>query len=630
MKWFCNPLGLKSLQYDLGMSIGMELRLKPMIEHFLKTALQSLDMTGAHFYLWKTGDAGRFYDPPCLGGYASHFLSLPETIEYRPHQSAKINLTINQIESKSGMVVVHENNLFSHIFLLDGVGVIVLESKNHPFEQKLCAALGPIMKRLRTSCLASLQHEQFLVEINARKEAESTIKHLAYHDTLTDLPNRRLILEKLEDAIESAKKGNYFGAMLFLDLDHFKTINDSLGHLVGDALLKAIAIRLTSSLREEDTVARLGGDEFVVLLPQVATDKDGASDYARLVIEKINHSLATPYNIKGNVLHSSASTGIVIFPEGDSTSLDVLKYADTAMYQAKAAGCGTADFFSSSMRIAANKRLQVEKELRLALDTDQLSLHFQPQYNIDRNIIGAEALVRWYHPDRGFIMPGDFVPIAEKTGLILAMDEWVLFNACEQIVEWKDKGLLPSGFRLAINLSGRQFMMKNFVQNIKQIIDATGVDASFLELELTERLLISNIEETSNKIKELQGLGIQFSIDDFGTGYSALSCLKRLPVDRLKIDQSFVRDITTDPSDAAIVDTIIVIALHLGIDVIAEGVETEDQYNILLNKGCTSYQGYYFGYPMISKSFEKLLFKTKEDPLQIMHPDRPLGTAYYH
>ncbi len=630
MKHFRNSLSLKSLQYDLGMSIGLELRLKPMIEHFLKTILQQLDLSGAHLYLWKTQDTGRFYDPACLGGGATHYLSVPETAEYFPHQSEKINTTINQLESSFGTKMVHDNGIYSHIFMLDGVGVVVLESKDHPFERKLCAALCPIMKRLRTSCLASLQHEQSLVELNARIEAESTIKYLAYHDTLTGLPNRRFFLENLEEAIDSAKDGGYFGAMLFLDLDNFKTINDSLGHLVGDALLKAIAKRLTSSLREEDTVARLGGDEFVVLLPQVANDKKGAAEYAQFVIEKINSALSAPYNLSGNILHSSASTGIVVFPEGESTSLDVLKYADTAMYQAKAAGRETAELFSPSMQIAANKRLQVEKELRHALNADELSLHFQPQYNIDRKITGAEALVRWYHPERGFIMPEDFVPIAEETGLILAMDEWVLFQACEQIVEWNDKELLPPGFRLAINLSSRQFMMKNFVKNIKQIIDATGVDVSFLELELTERLLISNVEETSSKIKELQDMGVQFSIDDFGTGYSALSYLKRLPLDRLKIDQSFVRDITTDPSDAAIVDAIIVIGLHLGMDVIAEGVETEEQYNLLLNKGCTSYQGYYFGYPMVSKSFARLLSRSKSEVHTIITPHRVLGASYFH
>ncbi len=630
MKYFFNSLSLKSLQYDLGMSIGIELRLRPMIEHFMKTSLESLGLSAAHFYLWKTGDDGRFYDLAYLGGHVSYCLSVPRTVKRFPHHSAKINLIIRQVAPKSGVMIVQDGNTFSHIFLLDGVGVIVFESKNHPLEKKLCVALGPIMKRLRISCLASLQHEQSLLEINARKEAESTIKHLAYHDTLTDLPNRRLFLDKLEHAIESARNGKYFGAMLFLDLDNFKTINDSLGHLVGDALLKAIAKRLTTSLREEDTVARLGGDEFVVLLPQVAKDMDGASAYTNLVIEKINRTLALPYNLSGNILHSSASMGIVIFPEDDSTSLDVLKYADTAMYQAKAAGRDTAVLFSNSMKVAANKRLLVEKELRHALNADELSLHFQPQYNIDRNIIGAEALIRWYHPERGFIMPVDFIPIAEETGLILALDEWVLFQACEQIVEWDGKGLLPPKFRLAINLSSRLFIMNNFVQNVKQIIDATGVDASFLEMELTERLLISDFEETSDKIKELQELGIQFSLDDFGTGYSALSYLKRLPLDRLKIDQSFIHDITVDPGDAAIVDTIIVIGLHLGMDVIAEGVETKEQYDLLQNKGCTSYQGYYFGYPMISKSFEKLLVKAKADILPVMQPHRILGAAYVH
>jgi diguanylate cyclase (GGDEF)-like protein/PAS domain S-box-containing protein len=452
-------------------------------------------------------------------------------------------------------------------------------------------------------------------DISERKMAEAHIERLAYYDALTELPNRRLLIDRLERDLARVRRHQHFGAMLFLDLDRFKNINDSLGHHVGDALLQEVARRLTCDLRLEDTVSRLGGDEFIMLLSDMGDDPCTAAAMTQTKAEQIQKQLSKPYKVLGHDLHITPSIGVAIFPsdeDPDEDSNDILRHADTAMYRAKDDGRDAIRFFLPSMQAAADQRLEVEKDLRFALDRQEMSLFFQPQVDSEGHIVGAETLLRWIHPEKGFISPADFIPVAEATGLILPIGLWVLEMSCRQIKMWMDQGL--SIRHLAVNVSPRQFRQPDFIQQIEEVIAKTGADAHQLGLELTEGMVIDNIGDTIEKMQALKQMGIELSIDDFGTGYSSLAYLKRLPLDIIKIDQSFVRDIQTDESDAAIVETIISMAHHLGLKVIAEGVETGFEFDFLNQRDCGRYQGYYFSRPVPEKDFTPLLKSGKKLP----------------
>ncbi len=445
-------------------------------------------------------------------------------------------------------------------------------------------------------------------DVTDRKKAEARIERLAFYDALTNLPNRRLLLDRLEQEIFRARRTGNFGAMLFLDLDRFKNINDSLGHPIGDALLQEVAKRLLQELRAEDTVSRLGGDEFVVLLSELDKNPTAAASLAQQNAERISNKLAEKYIIDGHELHITPSIGVAMFPSDISnteTGDDILRFADTAMYRAKDDGRDTIRFFLPSMQSAADTRLAVEKELRYALERNELFLHFQPQVNGKGEVLGAETLARWIHPEKGFISPATFIPIAEATGLILPIGEWVLRTACKHLKEWEDQGLTIN--HLAVNVSPRQFRQPNFVNQVIEILEETGANPAHLGLELTEGIVIDNIFDTIKKMKALKALGIELSIDDFGTGYSSLTYLKKMPLDILKIDQSFVRDVEKDSNDAAIVETIIAMANHLDLKVIAEGVETEAELSFLEEKGCPVYQGYFFSKPLQLDQFINIL-----------------------
>ena len=447
-----------------------------------------------------------------------------------------------------------------------------------------------------------------LRDITERKQAEARIEYLAYYDALTELPNRRLLLNRLEQNLSRARRYGHYGAMLFLDLDRFKNINDSLGHPVGDDLLKEVAQRLIVDMRAEDTVSRLGGDEFVVLLADLGEDPDDAAAAAQYKAEMIKERLAKPYVINENILHVTPSIGVAMFPSTDGSyesGSDILRYADTAMYRAKDDGRDTIRFFLPSMQAAADHRLALEKELRHALERKELSLYFQPQVDCMGNILGAETLIRWIHPSKGFISPGTFIPIAEATGLILPIGEWVLRTSCQFLKKWNDLGLGLT--HLAVNVSPRQFRQPDFITQVKNILHETGASPEMLCMELTEGLVIDNIVDTIEKMQGLKDLGIELSIDDFGTGYSSLAYLKKMPLDILKIDQSFVRDIQSDQNDAAIVSTIIAMAEHLSLKVIAEGVETRFELDFLRENGCSMFQGYLFSRPIPDDHFVEIL-----------------------
>ncbi|MBA3056567.1 MAG: EAL domain-containing protein [Gammaproteobacteria bacterium] len=442
-------------------------------------------------------------------------------------------------------------------------------------------------------------------DITQRKAAEDEIKYLAFYDTLTKLPNRRLLNDRLQQALASSARGGRHSALLFIDLDNFKTLNDSQGHDKGDLLLQQVAQRLSSCTRDGDTVARLGGDEFVVILKDLSDTAADAATHAEIVGEKIVVTLNRPYDLEGLEHHSTPSIGVTLFSDQRETIEELLKRADLAMYKAKSAGRNTLRFFDPEMQAVVNARVALELNLREGLRDAQFLLYYQAQLDHGR-ITGAEILLRWQHPERGFVCPADFIPLAEETGLILPLGQWVLTTACEQLSVWA-KDPRTASLTLAVNVSSRQFLRPDFVNQVLATLAATGAQATKLKLELTESLLLDNVEDTILKMSQLKAHGVGFSLDDFGTGYSSLSYLKRLPLDQLKIDQSFVRDVLSDPNDAAIAKTIIALGQSLGLDVMAEGVETAAQRDFLLNAGCHAYQGYFFSRPLPLADYEKFI-----------------------
>ncbi len=445
-------------------------------------------------------------------------------------------------------------------------------------------------------------------DITARKQAEEQIRNLAFYDVLTQLPNRRLLLDRLGQALATSQRSRQFGGILFLDLDSFKTINDTQGHDVGDLLLMEVARRLRACVRDDDTVARLGGDEFVVLLEGLHADQATAAAQVETVAEKLRDAINQPFSIKGHEFHSTPSIGVCLFFNHQIGVDELLKRADVAMYQAKDAGRNAIRFFDPAMQAALDARIALLADLRYALSQGQLHLEYQPQVDMSGRIFGAEVLLRWRHPKHGLISPAKFIPLAEESNLILEIGHWVLQTACGQLGQWSSNPA-ACGLRLAVNVSARQFRQREFVAQVEAVIHASGIDPTQLKLELTESLVLHNVADTIAKMQALKNLGVSFAMDDFGTGHSSLSYLKQLPLDQLKIDQSFVRDVATDPNDAAIVQTIIVMAKSLGLDVIAEGVETEAQLEFLLTHDCPAFQGYLFSRPVALAQFEALLLR---------------------
>jgi diguanylate cyclase (GGDEF)-like protein/PAS domain S-box-containing protein len=443
-------------------------------------------------------------------------------------------------------------------------------------------------------------------DITSNKESDAKIHHLAYYDPLTLLPNRRLFHERLARALVNSDRCNRHGALLFIDLDNFKTLNDTLGHDMGDLLLTQVAARLLACMREGDTVARQGGDEFVVILEALSDDLNKAALQAKDVGEKIIAVLNQSYQLAHREYHSTPSIGITLFTNSRETSEDLIKRADIAMYAAKAAGRNTLRFFDPDMQARITARAKLEADLVAALENNEFRLYLQLQAHHDGRIIGAETLLRWQHPERGLVSPGEFIALAEETKLILPIGLWVLDSACALLKTWEDIPQARS-LQLAVNVSAHQFHQDCFVEQVCTILEKHAVQADRLKLEITETMLLDNIDDTIIKMNALKKIGVYFSMDDFGTGYSSLSSLKKLPIDQLKIDQSFVRDIVTDPDDAIIVQTIIAMANKLGMDVIAEGVETEEQRAFLELQGCPAIQGYLFGKPVPIEQFERLL-----------------------
>lgn len=448
----------------------------------------------------------------------------------------------------------------------------------------------------------AIENLEDVTEIKLTEErlmlSESRVQHIAFHDSLTNLPNRSLLRDRLGQAVHEASRNKAKVGLLFIDLDRFKVVNDSLGHSIGDLLLQEVAKIISSAVRKVDTVARIGGDEFVVVIPKMHKIDD-----VRVVSNRILKKLGQTIEINEHQLHTTPSIGIAIYPENGETVDTLMKNADTAMYAVKEAGKNNFQYFTQSMNVATQNRADIEKELRVALENEQLELHYQPKIRTNpfQEVIGCEALVRWRHPECGFIMPNEFIPVAEETGLIIELGAWVTKEAIRQLATWKSQGF--TGIKMAINVSPVQFRDKALIRQLKKSLKETALAPNMIEIEVTESVLMKSVPAYNEGLLALKKLGVSLAIDDFGTGYSNLSYLKEFEINTLKIDKSFVDNINSDQDDAAIVNAVISLAHSLGLEVIAEGVETVEQLEALSAKACNAYQGYYFSKPLPADQF---------------------------
>ncbi len=479
----------------------------------------------------------------------------------------------------------------------------LLDYPEHPLEQKL-----PTGRWVQMSARVTRDGGWVITchDVTEMREASAEIENLAFYDPLTGLPNRRLLLDRLGQSTALAAREGWVGALLFLDLDQFKMLNDTQGHEVGDLLLQQVAQRLQSVLRSSDTVARLGGDEFVVMLTRLSSDRSEAAAWARHVGEKILRQLSLPYGLGGYVHRSACSIGATLYGPQVQPPIELLKQADIAMYQIKARNGHGLCFFDPEMQQKIQQRVDLEADLRVALAEQQFCLYYQPQYTLQGEVLGAEALLRWQHPEHGLVSPGEFIEVAEACEIIVPLGQWVIRAACEQLALWQRDPRLQQ-LQLAVNVSARQFRQADFVPQVMAVVQATGVQPHLLKLELTESLVIEDVQGAIAKMQLLRAQGVHFSMDDFGTGHSSLTYLTQLPLQQLKIDQSFVRHLGTQHTDGVIVQTIIGMARNLGLDVIAEGVETQVQKDLLAAYGCEFFQGYLFSPPLPIAAFNALL-----------------------
>lgn len=486
------------------------------------------------------------------------------------------------------------------------------DSNKHEFGLQMTCADGSLFYA-HLNCLPKLSVDEApmlriaMTDITQQKTALDQLEHLAFYDPLTDLPNRQLLKDRLRLALAASARSRKYGALLFIDLDNFKTLNDTLGHNVGDLLLQQVAQRLLSSVRKNDTAARLGGDEFVVMLEDLSENAQEAAIHAEISGKKILASLNAPYLLNGHDYRCSSSIGATMFYDHAVPEDELLRHVDIAMYQAKHRGRNNLCFFDQAMQAVIIERAAMEAYLRVALEQKQFILYYQQQITHDGQIVGAELLIRWQHPERGLILPTDFIPLAEETGLILAIGQWVLETACAQLKRWENN-LQTQHLQLAVNVSAHQFHQIDFVKQITDILEKSAIDPSRLKLELTESMLVNEQTEITEKMHALKALGVGFSLDDFGTGYSSLSYLTHLPFDQLKIDRSFVHNIGVNHTDSVIVQTLIGMTSNLlDMQIIAEGVETEEQRAFLEHNGCGLCQGYLFSKPVPLAEFEALL-----------------------
>jgi diguanylate cyclase len=599
--------------HELALAIGEELELLPMLRHFTATLVRTLGLSRVDYYLLQTQRG-----EPVLPGahpYAqlSHVLGLPEDV--MGLMDPNIFLVVQTLR-RDGAGFHYEQNTapgeYLCYFQLGELGMVSLQSIQRPFERAQLAELVPVFHGLAQACHHCIQYETVLHGVRSRKESEDYINFQLYHDELTKLPNRRMLMNHLSKDIARSQRHRYFGAVLFLDLNRFKVINDTFGHATGDALLIKVAEILLSIVREEDTVARLAGDEFVIQLSRIQSTREGAEEAIGQVLRKIHQAFSVPLKVRQHILHVTPSIGVEIYPNKSDTADDILHHADIAMYQAKVQGPNVSAFFDQKRSQEIRLRLELENELKEGMESmEHFELYYQPQFDANRLCVGAEALVRWKNPVRGLVSPGIFIPIAEETGLMLKLGNWVMTEACKHLAILESRGM-PNCFRkLSVNVSAIQFSQKSFIPDLLDIVGHYGVSRRLLGIELTESVLIRNVEDMVVKITELKDAGITTSIDDFGTGYSSLAYLTRFPIDTLKIDQMFVRNMDSIKGNRAVVDTIMVLGKNLRLGIIAEGVETEAELKCLREFNCDTFQGYFFKPPVPFRQMLQVLDSTE-------------------
>jgi diguanylate cyclase (GGDEF)-like protein len=617
------------LLHEMSMAIGLELELLPMLRKFTEVCISVLGLNRVDYYFLQNERGEPVLPAEQAYSQLTHTLALPEDII--GWMDPDIFLVLQTLRhQRCGFHYESADQLgaYNCYFMLDEIGLVCLQSIHGAFDPELLEALLSIFAKLALTCRASITHEHLLRGVQSRKESEATINFQLYHDELTKLPNRRMLMNHLGKDIARSQRHNCFGAVLFLDLNRFKVINDTFGHATGDALLIKVAEILQAIVRKEDTVARLSGDEFVIQLSRIKSTREEAEAAIQQVLRKIHLAFSVPLKVKQHILHVTPSIGVEIYPNRNATADEILHHADIAMYQAKLQGPNVSSFFDQKSSDEIRLRLELENELKEAMETmEHFRLFYQPQFEANGLCVGAEALLRWKHPQRGYISPGLFIPIAEETGLMLKLGPWVMQEACKQLAQMESRGL-PDAFRkLSVNVSAIQFSQKMFIPDLLDIINYYGVTRQLLGIELTESLLIKNVEETVDKISALKNEGITTSIDDFGTGYSSLAYLTRFPIETLKIDQMFVRNMDSIQGNRAVVDTIMVLGKNLKLDIIAEGVETEAELKCLREFNCEIYQGYYFQPPLPFDDFLHVLDKVETQLLVL--PEFPFKRFGY-
>ena len=592
-----------SIQHELGMAVGSALRLKPMLAAFSRVCMRRLGLCAVHFHFLADSEGEPILVGARVIGTMEHFLSVPQNsagaVGSGPDQTEVRRAGCFHWRTQAGTRAAH-----NYSFALGEFGLLTLQRNGSEIERPIIELLKPLIVRLTLSCQASIEHENLLQAVTARRKAEEIILFQLLHDDLTQLPNRRQLMQRLATEVDHAQRVEHCGALLFLDLDRFKMVNDTLGHAIGDLLLVAVAERLQQLVGNQGIVARLSGDEFVILLTRLDRDRDRATARVKVLLDQIRGAFDNALLAGEHRLHVTPSTGIALFPDADCSAEQILRRADTAMYQAKLDGLGSAVFYDSQFSAGLELRRQIEKELQLALkDPDQFEMHYQAQYNLAGECIGAEALIRWHSPHRADPTPNLFIPIAEETGLMFELGRWIIRRACADIAILQASQLPPSFRRVSINVSAIQFNHPDFVESLLADIGAAGIDTTQVALELTETTLVRNNQAAAAKMSLLRTRGIEVAVDDFGTGYSSLAYLSRLPVAWIKVDQSFVRDIDVDPGNRAIVETIVALGRALDIELIAEGVETESERASLQALGCPNYQGFLFSRPLPLTAF---------------------------
>lgn len=602
-------LQIISIQHELAMAIGNGLDLNEMLQSFMRVSITRLDLSSAHLFLFcdDNNEPVQHVDE-LANGVLSHYASIPKQFLGRSWSESDVLVYIVKahMEKNDFLSVVYRNEKFYHSFLIPEHGVIVFESITE-IEPTIQKSLQPILKKLALSCYACLAHQSLTKEIAARRNAENTIAYQASHDELTQLFNRRMLTENLKKSIVYCTQNHKFGALIFIDLNQFKSINDVMGHDIGDKILQEVASRLTGIMRDKDTVARFGGDEFIILLPDLGDFEPVAEQIVNRTTMRILDVIEEPFFVDDLVYNVSCSMGFEIFPAANNSSCDVIKNADLAMYEAKTLRQRVALRYSSSMSEKLNLRSVYVAELKNALKNNEFLLYYQPQFDFDNQIIGAEALLRWNNPKRMNESPDSYIPIAEDSELILAIGDWVLHESCRQLKILQEQGLPDSFKKLSINVSAKQLGQDNFFENMCRAIKTSGVNAGQMTIEITENILVSRIHDAMALIAQLGDIGVDCAIDDFGTGYSSLTYLRRLPSSLIKIDRNFVRDIHKDAENRSIAKMIVALGENLDMNVLAEGVESEEELLCLKELGCHQYQGFYFSHPLPFEQFTALV-----------------------